>query len=155
MRYVTPCENVGLRKVPGADHDKKYDLYVIQPGTAWKLDDAGNEVVQIDTARAKGVTYAWELRWIDGRTVAVFLHRDGTEYAQPVIDDPRARRPAPERKERKPRAPGVAEEAPAALASEPEEPATTPRGRRPSALEDGPQTHRKRGGPRGGLKLEI
>lgn len=88
MRYVTPCENTGLRKVRGVDH--KCTVYVMQKGTAFKIDDERREYPVVPI---KGeMEYTFTLRWIDGRSVAVFRDEKGAEFAQPVIDDPRAKR---------------------------------------------------------------
>jgi hypothetical protein len=169
MRIVTVCQNDGPRKVSGADHDRKIDHWTMLPGTAWKLDDERREhsVVPITKAQAGAARYDWQSRHIDGRTVAIFL-LDGAEHGQPMSADPRAResRLGSSRKVRQPRrqAPGVAPEAPAAepaparsraVPDDGEAEAGPARGRRPSALVEGPRSHRKRGGPRGGLRLEI
>lgn len=90
MRDITIAVVVGSRVPPGADHHQKYDHYQMSPGTAWRLDpENGNTIVNVkDVSKA---AYAWEMRWIDGRTVAVFDGPDGRQYAQPVTDDPRAK----------------------------------------------------------------
>lgn len=90
MRQVTVAESLGLRDVPGAHH--KSTAYRLVAGTVWKIDDEKRDhlVIQVDEKVAKAAKYTWTLRWIDGRSVAVF-EVGGVELAQPVAEDPKAR----------------------------------------------------------------
>lgn len=90
MRVLTTCQDKGQIKVP---EGHKCDLYALAPGDALLIDDDArtSEVVQIDKAQARRAEYAFRLRWIEGRTVALFT-LDGRRYAQPVKPDPLPKR---------------------------------------------------------------
>ena len=78
-----------------------HTLYVwaLTPGTAYKIDDDRREhtEVTITKAQAAGASYTYILRFIHGRTVAVFS-LSGEEYAQPLPTGPA---PTPPRRARR------------------------------------------------------
>jgi hypothetical protein len=93
MRHVTVALQVGLHKM---DDGHKAYCYRLIPGTAWKIDDQTREanVMEVDSKITGRAEYTYELRWIDGRTVAIFKV-DGTMYCQPIKYDKRAKEPKP------------------------------------------------------------
>ena len=97
MRVLTTAINKGEHKVP---EGHKASLYALAPGRALHIPEVGEtEVVTIDAAQAKRAEYTYCLKWIEGRTVALFTDDHGATLAQPTKDDPAPRRQRPAREE--------------------------------------------------------
>jgi hypothetical protein len=86
VRALTTAIDKGPHKVP---EGHSCTLYALAPGTALRMDDVNREteVVTVDALIAKKAKYAYSLRWVEGRTVAVF-DVNGAQWAQPVEPDP-------------------------------------------------------------------
>jgi len=97
VRVLTTAINKGEHKVP---EGHKASLYALAPGRALHIPEVGEtEVVTIDAAQAKRAEYTYCLKWIEGRTVALFTDDHGATLAQPTKDDPAPRRQRPAREE--------------------------------------------------------
>ncbi len=111
MSRVTVATEVGFHTIKGAEHKRPCYHWQLTPGYAYQIDDDTRQHEIVEVRDVKKAEYSFTLRWIEGRSVAVFNGPDGHEYAQPISEDSRARdRPA--RAPRAPRrdAPGVAPE---------------------------------------------
>lgn len=89
-RYITPATDKGEHKVP---EGHKCTLWALTPGRAVHIDDENRSyaTVEVDAIICKRAKYDYRLRFIDGRTMAVFT--DGKEeWAQPTQEDPEAKR---------------------------------------------------------------
>lgn len=85
---VTPATEDGYRKIPGADHPRPVWHWKLTPGTAYHIDDLArtNDEVEITPAMAKRAVPTYNLRFIAGRSVVVFM-LDNKQIAQPIAFD--------------------------------------------------------------------
>lgn len=120
MRKITVAKLHKTIKLP----THSYEVYAMQPGTAWKIDVYGQHtVVEVDEALCKKADHVDGcVMQFDGRQMAIFKVGE-QEYVQPMIEDSRAtddrlgkKRKIRKRKASAPRrdAPGVAPQAVAA-----------------------------------------
>jgi hypothetical protein len=86
---ITPCEEIGYKEIPGADHDRPVWHYRLVPGGAYLLDGAYGkaEEIEITPAMAARATPNFILRFVGYATVAEFTV-DGRIVAQPIPKGP-------------------------------------------------------------------
>jgi hypothetical protein len=161
MRKITICTLHKTVKLP----THSYQIYRMQPGTAWKLDAYGkHEVVEVDEALCKKADHEDGCTMhFDGRGMMIFKVGE-QEYLQPTEEndkatDDRLGKKRKIRKLRKPRreAPGVAPEAEGSymltVAPDSDQVRKERKPRRGTALPPGEFKPYRRAGPRRGLTL--
>jgi hypothetical protein len=81
---MTPATENGYRPILGAHTTRPTWHYKLTPGEAYLIDGSGeNKVVPVTQAMADRATDTHLLKWISGKTVAVF-EVDGVQHAQPI-----------------------------------------------------------------------
>ena len=106
MKELDLAEEAGYIQLQ--DQPRPLLHWKLTPGIAWLVQDVTGDhtLVNIPPKFAAKCTYAYEIRFVQGRSVVEFDGPDGKRYAQPTEPPARAPRKVSERPLRE--APGVA-----------------------------------------------